>query len=178
MTNKDFFITTWQREAATLAKAFRSLPSEMDKLNFSHHPKFRSSWELVNHIGPHSKEMCQAVEQGKMDLVNEGKFDLNSPSIYKSTEAAALDVEAHAKKLIDLLGACSEEDWMNKQIEVFWGPMKIMTQSLMQTCWMFHFDTVHHLGQLTSYYRVIGTTQPSLMGPTAEEEEAMMAKAN
>ena len=80
--------------------------------------------------------------------------------------------------VIDLLGACSEEDWMNKQIEVFWGPMKIMTQSLMQTCWMFHFDTVHHLGQLTSYYRVIGTTQPSLMGPTAEEEEAMMAKAN
>ena len=62
-------------------------------------------------------------------------------------------------------------------IPVYWGPMKIMELPLMQVCWMMLHDTVHHMGQLTSYYRIMGTEQPSLMGPTLEEEEAMMAAA-
>ncbi len=49
---------------------------------------------------------------------------------------------------------------------------------LMQICRMMLFDTIHHCGQLTSYFRPIGSTQPELMGPTAEVEEAMMAKMN
>ncbi|MEO8086644.1 MAG: DinB family protein [Bacteroidota bacterium] len=178
MTNKEFFIATWQRDHAITAKAFRSLPSEGEKLNQHHHEKFRSPWELVNHIGPHAKELAQAVAEGKMDLVNEGKFPLDGPKIYKSTEAAAKDVETSSTKLIELLTACSDSDWETKMIPTFWGPNKIFEMSLMQTCWTMLFDTIHHRGQLTSYYRPIGSVQPELMGPTLEVEEAMMAKMN
>ena len=178
MTNKDFFYNSWQRDHVSTAKAFRSLPDEKDKLNHHHHPKFRSPWELVNHIGPHAREMAQALTEGRADLVNEGKFDLNGPNIYKSLEAAAKDVEETSAKLADIIKNYNENDWETKQIPVYWGPMKIMDSTPMQFCWMMLFDTIHHRGQLTSYYRPIGSVQPSLMGPTWEEEEAMMSKSN
>ncbi len=178
MTNKEFFINTWQRDHAITAKAFRSLPIEMEKLNQQHHPKFRSPWELVNHIGPHPKELAQAVAEGRMDLVNEGKFPLDGPNIYQSPEAAAKDLETNSAKLVELLNSCTDNDWESKMIPAFWGPMKIFEMSLMQACWMMLFDTIHHRGQLTSYYRPIGSVQPELMGPTMEVEEAMMAKMN
>lgn len=178
MTNKEFFISSWQRDSAATAKAFRSLPQDMDKLNFTHHPNFRSPWEIVNHIGPHAKELAQAVADGRLDLVNEGKFDLNGPSIYKSCEDAAKDFETNTAKLIDLAGKCDEDTWMSKIIPVYWGPNKIFEMPLFQICWTMLFDCVHHRGQLSSYYRIIGTTQPELMGPTYEAELAMFAKAN
>ena len=177
MTNKEFFINSWQRDHSITAKAFRSLPTDADKLNKRHHEKFRSPKELVNHIGPHAKELSQAISEGRSDLVNEGKFDLNGPNIYKSNEDAAKDVEANSERLIELVKNCSDNDWTSKKIPIYWGPMKIFESTLMDFCWMMLFDTIHHRGQLTSYYRPIGSTQPNLMGPTLEEEEAMMAKA-
>jgi uncharacterized damage-inducible protein DinB len=178
MTNRDFFIGCWQKDSAITAKAFRSLPTDMSKLNHHHHENFRSPWEIVNHIGPHAKEIAQALSEGRMDLVNEGHFPLDSPTIYKSTEAAAKDVETYTAKLIELVKTCSDNDWETKKIPVYWGPMKIMEFPLSEVCWMMLFDSVHHRGQLTSYYRPIGVPQPSLMGPTFEDEMAMMEKQN
>jgi len=178
MTNKEFFINSWQRDYAVTAKAFRSLPNDISLLQKSHHPKFRSPWEIVNHIGPHAKEIAQALSEGRMDLVNEGKFDLNAPHIYKNPEAAAKDLEEYSTRLLELAQKTDDNTWMTKQIPVYWGQMKIMEMPLMQVCWMMYNDTVHHRGQLTSYYRILGISQPSLMGPTFEEEEAMMAKSN
>lgn len=178
MTNKEFFINSWQRDNAITAKAIRSLPQDMAKLNMQHHPKFRSPWQLINHIAPHAKELVQAIEEGRMDLVNEGMFPLDGPTIYKSLEDAAKDLETNSAKLTDLLTKLSDEDWMNKKVPVYWGPMKIMENTIMSHCWMMLFDSVHHRGQLTSYYRMIGVAQPELMGPTSEVEEQMMAKMN
>jgi uncharacterized damage-inducible protein DinB len=175
MTNKEFFIASWQRDFPVTAKAFRSLPNDKEKLNSSHHPKFRSPWEIVNHIGPHAREVAQALSEGRMDLINEGKFDLNGPNIYKSPEAAAKDVEEYSAKLLDLAKKTDDDTWTNKIIPVYWGPNKIMEMPLMQVAWMMYIDIIHHRGQLTTYYRTLGITQPSLMGPTLEEEEAMMA---
>jgi uncharacterized damage-inducible protein DinB len=175
MTNKDFFIASWQRDFPVTAKAFRSLPDDIKKLSHSHHPKFRSPWEIVNHIGPHAKEVAQALSEGRMDLVNEGKFDLNAPHIYKNPEDAAKEVEKYSEKLLELAAKTDEDTWMTKQIPVYWGPAKIMEMPLMQVCWMMYVDVIHHRGQLTTYYRTLGIPQPSLMGPTFEEEEAMMA---
>jgi len=175
MTNKDFFITNWQNDAVKTAKGFRSLPTEADKLNMKHHASFRSPNELMNHIGPHAKELHQAVTTGRMDLVNEGRFDINAPHIYKTPEQGAKEVEEYSAKLLDELKKVDDKTWETQNIPVYWGEHKIFEMPLMQLSWMMLFDSVHHRGQLTSYYRPMGTTQPNLMGPTLEEEEAMMA---
>jgi uncharacterized damage-inducible protein DinB len=178
MNNREFFIHSWQNESKITAKAFRSLPNDMSKLNQQHHPKFRSPWEIVNHIGPHAKELAQAISEGRTDLVNEGKFDLKGPNIYKSPEDAAKSLEEHTSKLIELAKNCDDKTWDSKLIPVYWGPMKIFELPLGQLCWIMHNDVIHHRGQLSTYYRAIGVTQPELYGPTLEVEEAMMAKNN
>jgi uncharacterized damage-inducible protein DinB len=178
MTNKEFFIKTWEREHATTAKAIRSLPDDLTKLNMQHHPKFRSPWQLVNHIAPHAKELAQAISEGRMHLVNEGMFPMEGPNIYKSVEDAAKDLETYSAKLKEAASGMSDADWEAKMVPVYWGPMKVMEGTVMQHCWMMLFDTIHHRGQLTSYYRMLGVAQPELMGPTQEVEEAMFAKMN
>jgi uncharacterized damage-inducible protein DinB len=177
MTNKEFFINTWQRESGVTTKAFRSLPNDIAKLNTKHHPKFRSPWEIVNHVAPHARELHQAVTEGKIDLVNEGQFDLKGPNIFKDVETAAKSSEEYTAKLIDSLNNVDENTWMTKPVPVYWGTMKIMDSTLMQICWTLLLDTVHHRGQLTSYYRLVGAVQPDLYGPTAEMEDAMMSKS-
>jgi uncharacterized damage-inducible protein DinB len=178
MTNKEFFVQSWKRDSKITAKAFGSLPTDLDKLNMKHHPKFRSPWELVNHIGPHGREVAQAFKDGRADLVNEGNFPLTSPTIYKNLAEAANDVEASAAQIEALATACDENTWMTKNVDVYWNGNKIFSATLMQFAWTLLHDTIHHRGQLTSYYRIIGATQPSLMGPTREEEDAMMAAAS
>jgi len=178
MNNKEFFIKSWQHEAAVTAKAIRALPSDIGKLTVQHHPSFRSPWELVNHMGPHGKECAQAATEGRMDLVNEGHFPLTGPTIYRSTEDAAKSVEDHSARLVEALNKVDDQTWDSKVIPVYWGPNKIFEMPLGTLCWTMHNDTIHHRGQLTSYYRTLGVKQPNLYGPTLEEEEAMMAKSN
>src|SRR4051812_46564571 len=178
MTNKEFLVESWKRDSSVTAKAFRSLPTDMEKLNMKHHPMFRSPWEMVNHIGPHGREVCQAIMEGKADLVNEGVFDLKSSTIYKSLEDAAKDVEASATKLAELAEKCDDNTWMTKNVDVYWNGNKIFSSTLMQFAWTMYHDNIHHRGQLSSYYRNLGEKQPSLMGPTHEEELAMMAAAS
>jgi uncharacterized damage-inducible protein DinB len=178
MTNKEFLVQSWKRDSAVTAKAFRSLPTDMEKLNMKHHPTFRSPWELVNHIGPHGREVCQAFRDGRADLVNEGHFPLNSPTIYKSLEEAAKDVETATAQIEEFAAKCDDNTWMTKNVEVYWNGNKIFESTLMQFAWTLYHDNIHHRGQLTSYYRNIGAIQPHLMGPTSEEEDAMMATAS
>ncbi|MCD6010673.1 MAG: hypothetical protein K0Q79_535 [Flavipsychrobacter sp.] len=178
MTNKEFFIKSWKNWATSLSKAILALPNDPQKLAFTHHPSFRSPWELVNHIAPHAIEVAQGATAGKVDLVNEGKFDINGPNTYKSTAEAAKAVEDNTAKLISVLEKLDDNTWATQMTPIFWGPMQIMEMPLCEIGWMMHNDMIYHTGQLTSYYRVIGAEQPSVAGPTYEQEVAMMAQAN
>src|ERR1041384_5467312 len=178
MTNKEFFIKSWKNWSASLARAIRALPEDPTKLAFTHHPHFRSPWELVNHIGPHAQEVYQGATVDKVDLLNEGKFDIKGPHTYHSPEEAAKAVEEGAAKLVGKLEQLDDNTWETQNTPVYWGPNKLMEMPLSEVAWMMHNDMIYHTGQLTSYYRVIGAEQPSVAGPTYEQEMAMMAQAS
>jgi uncharacterized damage-inducible protein DinB len=91
-----------------------------------------------------------------MDLINEEQFDINAPHIYKTTEEAAKAVEEYTEKLSELAAKTDDNTWATKNIPVFRRPMKIMEIPLMQACRMMLFESIHHRGQLTSYYRMLG----------------------
>ena len=178
MTNKEFFIKSWKQWSTSLQKAILALPNDSEKLAFTHHPNFRSPWELVNHIGPHAKEVAQGATEGKVDLVNEGKFDINGPHTYKTTEEAAKAVEENTAKMISTLEKLDDTTWETRNTPVFWGPTQIFEMPLSAIAWTLHNDMIYHTGQLTSYFRTIGAEQPSVAGPTYEQEVAMMAQAS
>ncbi|MCX6351170.1 MAG: hypothetical protein NTX03_04825 [Bacteroidetes bacterium] len=48
---------------------------------------------------------------------------------------------------------------------------------MMDMYWTLMFDTIHHRGQLSTYYRSMGVRNPSIYGPSAEDIEDRIAAA-
>jgi uncharacterized damage-inducible protein DinB len=38
-----------------------------------------------------------------------------------------------------------------------------------ESAWGFFLDIIHHRGQITTYLRAMGSTVPSIYGPSADE---------
>ena len=51
-----------------------------------------------------------------------------------------------------------------------YGDYEISNGSGYHFAWEFLFDAVHHRGQLSTYLRPMGSTVPSIYGPSADEQ--------
>jgi uncharacterized damage-inducible protein DinB len=167
MTNKEFFIKTWQQEQAITIIALKALP-EGETLNYRYQPKSRSIKELTDHFVSHAEDLVEALEDGVLNH----RFAASYDSIAKAIEV----FEKTSARLIQLLKATSDANWNDKDITMFVFGNPLDTTKLGNRCWQFLLDIVHHRGQLSTTYRHIGATQPAIYGPTAEMIEAMMAK--
>jgi uncharacterized damage-inducible protein DinB len=60
-------------------------------------------------------------------------------------------------------------DW-EKEFRFVYGDYEISRGTGYHFAWEFLFDTVHHRGQLSTYLRPMGSTVPSIYGPSADEQ--------
>ena len=169
MTNREFFQQCWKNELCPTLIALKALPSA-DKLGYKPAEKNRTAKQLVDHFVSHVEDLIEAVEDGVLNH----RITAN----YPSTENAHEVFDAGTNKLMALLDHVDEKTWEEKEIPMLVFGNNFGQHTLGQTCWMFLFDLVHHRGQLSSYYRPMGATQPSIYGPTAEMVKAMMANKN
>lgn len=167
MTNKEFFIQTWQDEMKITASAVRALPEDMDKLNYRSDEKARSAAELIGHMLPHVEAICNATDSFK--LIEE------SGKTFTSVEEAALYTEKYASLLAEKLKATDDKTWDEQIVEFHFDGNKLFEYPMGNMFWMFLFDIIHHRGQLSTYYRHMGVRNPQIYGPTAEDMEAFMA---
>ena len=58
-----------------------------------------------------------------------------------------------------------------KEIPFLWAGQEVMRDTGYDTAWGFLFDQVHHRGQLSTYLRPMGSTVPSIYGPSADEAQ-------
>ena len=168
MTNKEFFIERWNRDAKGTLKAVNGLPAEMEKLDYKPDPKSRSAIQILQHILPHAQHMMESLETGIFDE-RDGNFS--------SVAEAAQYYEQSSNDFIEKLSTVDEDTWNNKNIDFHVNGRKAFNGSVGNICWTILFDTVHHRGQLSTYYRSMGVRNPAIMGPTAEDIEEMMAAA-
>jgi uncharacterized damage-inducible protein DinB len=49
------------------------------------------------------------------------------------------------------------------------GDQEVMKETGYENAWGFLFDIIHHRGQLSTYLRPMGSTVPSIYGPSADE---------
>jgi uncharacterized damage-inducible protein DinB len=169
MNNKEFFQQCWKSEITPTIVALKALTSA-EKLGYKPAERNRSAKELVDHFVSHVEDLIEAVESGIMNH----RVTANYPDI-----ATAIDVfEKGSERLITLLNDVDEKTWDEKNIPLMVFGNKFGEKSLGQTCWMFLFDLIHHRGQLSTYYRPMGFTQPAIYGPTSEMVEQMMAQAS
>ncbi|MES2773755.1 MAG: DinB family protein [Bacteroidota bacterium] len=167
MTNKEFFQQCWKSEVTPTLTALKALP-EAEKLSYKPSEKYRTAKQLVDHFVSHVEDLIEAVETG---VINHRVM-----ADYPSTENAIDVFVNETDKLLALIDGVDDTTWEGKNVPMMIFGNTLFTQPLGQICWSFLFDIIHHRGQLSTYYRPMGATQPAIYGPTAEMVEAMMAQ--
>jgi uncharacterized damage-inducible protein DinB len=165
MTSKDHFLQTWMAEAKITINALKALPT--DKLDYRPHPKTRSAKEIVNHIVPHTGEVIEAMEKGVLNYVTNASF----PTVQDAINA----YETANAKLEKAVNSVDEKTWDEKIVPMMVAGNNVWECPMRDMCWSFLLDTIHHRGQLSTYYRPMGTRNPSIYGPTAETMEEQTA---
>lgn len=170
MTNKEFFIQTWQSEMKKTAGAVRALPEDMSKLSYKCNEKSRSAAELIGHMLPHAESICMATDAF---IASE-----KSGKTYESIEDAAAYFEKYANLLVEKLQFTSDKAWEEQIVDFYLDGNKLFAYPMSSMYWMMMFDIIHHRGQLSTYYRNMGVKNPNIYGPTAEDMEAMLSSKN
>jgi len=166
MTTKEFFCATWANEMELTLNAFRSVPESAK--SYQPHPKARTAQQLVDHISAHVPDLIEATESM---AVNHNML-LSYPSIADATEQLQLNSE----KLLKSLAQIDDSEWDNKILGIFVAGHKLFEMNLRDFCFRWLVNVIHHRGQLSTYYRAMGTVPPVIYGPTAEQTEAMFAQ--
>jgi uncharacterized damage-inducible protein DinB len=170
MTNKDFFMQTWQGEIKRTLSAVNGLPQDMSKLTYKCDDKARSAADLIGHLLPHAEALSNAT---KTFIASEGPSKQ-----FSSRDEAAQYFEKHANQLLENLKDIDEKTWEEQIVAFEINGNKLFEYPMSAMFWMFMFDIIHHRGQLSTYYRSMGVRNPSIYGPTAEDIEEMMAAAS
>ncbi|MCG2459262.1 DinB family protein [Flavobacteriaceae bacterium F89] len=168
MTNKDFFVQTWESEMQITLNAVNALPKDMDKLNYRCDEKARSAAEIIGHMLPHAEAICNATKTFVADEKTERK--------YSSVAEAAGYFKKNASQLVKNLKGVDEKTWEEQIVEFHHNGHKLFAYPMSAIFWIALFDIIHHRGQLSTYYRHMGVRNPNIYGPTAEDMEEMMAK--
>jgi len=166
MTNKEFFIKTWNSEKASTLSALNGLPDDMSKLSYKCDDKARTAEAIIGHIVGHVEVMCESIDS---NIANE-KSDY--PKFSSKVEAASF-FEKYADMLVEKLNDVDEKKWEEQIIDFQFDGNSLFAYPMSNTFWMFMFDIIHHRGQLSTYYRSMGVRNPQIYGPAAEDMEEM-----
>ncbi len=147
-----FFRERHRVETATTLRVLAALPA--GSLLFAPHPQSSSTgdtaWTIVRCL-----HVCvDLLRSSTAALSREPHPEHRSLIAEFSTWSGLL-----AEGLLDL----EQQDWVADRNVTSNGEV-ILTQPLGQILWFFHFDSIHHRGQLSTYLRPLGAMVPSIYG--------------
>ena len=151
-----FFRERLRAETITTAKVLRAMTPEM--MDHRLHPKSSTigeiAWTVVrclwicNHLTHHSSaEVSRQPPPSLQELLS--AFD------------------GAARELSATLLTMSQSDWEAPRM-VSAGSRNLLNQSLGQIFWLFHFDSIHHRGQISVFLRPFGVRVPAIYGPSGD----------
>jgi uncharacterized damage-inducible protein DinB len=158
MDDLSFYRNRFQEEAGFTQSVLEQLPPH--RLDFRPHPK-----------APSADELLWTIVRGlqiRLDIVK--TYESDGPPVeprpsYPEMLASYLDL---TQRIAEELGAVDEKRWttkaqfrMNGRVALDWPVRDIL--------WMFHFDMIHHRGQLTTYLRPLGARVPSIYGKSGDD---------
>jgi hypothetical protein len=109
MTNKEFFIQTWESEMAPTLSSIKGLPSDMSKLNYKSNEKAKNAAELISHFLGHAEVMNDSIDTFIADEKSETKT-------FDSKEDAAVYFEKNAKSIVEKLKSIDNKTWDEQKI--------------------------------------------------------------
>lgn len=92
-----------------------------------------------------------------------------------SIEEAADYYRKQSAIMIEKIKNTDDKIWNEQLFSLVMNGNKIFEAPMTNMYWVYLFDTIHHRGQLSTYYRAMGVRNPAIYGPTAEDIEEKMA---
>jgi uncharacterized damage-inducible protein DinB len=144
-------------ESATTIRVLTALPS--GSLSYSPHPGSSAAgdtaWTIVRGL-----RAGRDLLQSETTAVSLERY----PDHEKLLAEFRVASHAIAEELLDL----GQQNWADERTVTSNGII-ILRQPLGQILWLFHFDAIHHRGQLSTYLRPLGAKVPSIYGPSGDQ---------
>ena len=158
MDEKELFLKFWEREAPATRKVISRIPQ--DNSDYKPEPKSRTAREIAWLIVMEEKVLAEGLEKGTVEWQ-----DFPAPEMVEEILAT---YDRNHEDLTRRLHALDHSVW-EKEFRFVYGEYEISRGTGYHFGWEFLFDTVHHRGQLSTYLRPMGSTVPSIYGPSADE---------
>ena len=158
MDEKALFMKFWEREAPATRRVISRIPQ--DNSGYKPDPKSRNAREIAWLFVMEEKVLVEGLEKGTIEW-----RDFPAPD---TVEEILATYDRNHDDLTKRLHALDHSVW-EKEFRFVYGEYEISKGTGFHFGWEFLFDTVHHRGQLSTYLRPMGSTVPSIYGPSADE---------
>jgi len=159
MDQKALYLKFWESEAKATRKVLSRIPQ--DKSDYKPDPKARSARDLAWVIVTEEQALPEGISSGKIDWK-----ELGTPAtVQEILDAYDSKHDAITKQLKEIDPAAWEKD-----VALVYQGQEVMRSPGYDIAWSFLLDQIHHRGQLSTYLRPMGSTVPSIYGPSADEQ--------
>jgi len=156
---KSLFLKFWEREAPATRKVISRVPE--DKSDYKPDQKSRTAREIAWLFVIEEMLLCEGLEKGTIEW--------KEIPVPETVEEILARYDQNHADITSRLHAIEAAEW-EKEFRFVFGDYEISRGTGYHFGWEFLFDTVHHRGQLSTYLRPMGSTVPSIYGPSADEQ--------
>lgn len=153
MDEQSLFTKFWSHETQTTLRVISRIP---EGSTYRPDPKSRPAQEIAWQIVNEERMIIDGLETGVMKPPS-------APAVPATMREVIAAYEELASTLPSRWAKLPPERW-NGELD-FFGRKR----SASAMAWSFLFDIVHHRGQISTYLRPMGSTVPSIYGPSADE---------
>jgi len=158
MDQKALFMKFWEKEAPVTRKVMSRIPQ--DRSDYKADPKARNAREIAWLLVREEIALGDGLEKGVINWE-----EVPTPATVKEI----LDTyDKHHGEVTKKLHRLESAKWERK-VPFMWQGQEVMSNVGYETAWGFLLDQIHHRGQLSTYLRPMGSTVPSIYGPSADE---------
>lgn len=158
MDEKSLFLKFWKKEAPATRKVIARIPQ--DRSDYRADPKARNAREIAWLMVQEEILLVEGLEKGVIEWVE------------RPTPARVQEIldayDRHHDDLTARLEALAPARWAQPLPFTYQG-QEVMKETGYDNAWITLFDQIHHRGQLSTYLRPMGSTVPSIYGPSADE---------
>jgi uncharacterized damage-inducible protein DinB len=158
MDERGLILKFWKKEAPATRKVISRIPQ--DRSDYRADPKARNAREIAWLIVREEILLADGLERGSLEWV-----EVPTP---KGVAEILETYDRHHDDLTKRLEGLSPEHWA-RPVPFLFGGQEVMKETGYENAWGFLFDIVHHRGQLSTYLRPMGSSVPSIYGPSADE---------
>jgi len=159
MDEKTLFLGFWEKEAPATRKVISRIPQ--GKSDYRADPKARTAREIAWLLVQEEILLCKGLEKGVLEWE-----DVPTPA---TVDEILATYDTHHDSITQRLRALPPARWEQVIPFLFQG-QEVMKETGYGNAWSFFFDAIHHRGQLSTYLRPMGSTVPSIYGPSGDEQ--------